>query len=236
MKTKFTFKNFKISFFTLALFLITITVKSQSDTLHLYYKGLQTALLDSNETKIGNWAKKLNGKHVNIEIISYYEKSEFKKYSETRADEALLIVNRKARELVTVNFSGPRKGEKSQRSTVDIVYTTGGASPVKTVEKEVKEKKENADKTKTEVKEKVAQEKKEKKEDAKEKKKEVEKKVEEKKEVVKEKTTEKNNVLYDTSYVNGEMTLTKKYDPNYRYDTVYVNGEIKVTKRKIKKK
>ncbi|MCC6372639.1 MAG: hypothetical protein IT236_16670 [Bacteroidia bacterium] len=242
MKTSPILRDFKTLFFALALTFASVSGYSQWDTLHLYYKGLQTALLDSNEVKIGAWAKKLNGKHVVVDIVSYYEKSDFKKYSETRAAEALLIVNRKARDLVQINFSGAKKGEKSQRSTVDIIYIEVGSNT-----KPVADKKENATKTKDEAKEKVAVESKEKKEKVKEKKEEVkgkvkekEKEVEEKKETVNKNTKEKSDadprIKYDTSYVNGEMVLTKKYDPNFTYDTIYVNGEMHISKRKLKKK
>ncbi len=39
-----------------------------------------------------------------------------------------IILNRKARDLITITSNAPKKGAKSQRSTVDIVYTAIGVS------------------------------------------------------------------------------------------------------------
>lgn len=105
--------------------LLAITNKSfsQRDTLRLYYQGLQTKVLDSNDVKIGEWAKKLKGKHVDVEIRAYYDASDFKKYIAERAEEVEIVVIRKARDFVTVTESGPVKGKKWQRTIVDIVYT-----------------------------------------------------------------------------------------------------------------
>lgn len=99
---------------------------AQSDTLHIYYQGLYTKILDSNETKIGKWAKSLNGKKVDVQVLAYYNDKEFKKYSQERADELFLILNRKARDVINITSIGPAKGQKSQRSKADIVYTVQG--------------------------------------------------------------------------------------------------------------
>jgi hypothetical protein len=116
-------KSCRIVFILFATLLFSLKGFSQSDTLHIYYRGLETKVLDSTEAKIAKWAKSLNGKKVDIEVISYYNDAQFKKYSQERCDELFIIVNRKARELINITFIGPKKGAKSQRSKADIVYT-----------------------------------------------------------------------------------------------------------------
>ena len=120
-------KNFK-SFTLFLLLVVVFPCISQTDTLHLYYQGLQTKTLDSNEAKVGAWAKTFKGKHVDVQVLCYYEKAEYKKYSQERSDEMFIILNRKARDLITITSNAPKKGAKSQRSMVDIVYTSIGVS------------------------------------------------------------------------------------------------------------
>ena len=239
-KISFLTPKFKIVLILLILTTGGFTGFSQSDTLHLYYKGLLTQTPDSNEAKIAAWAKSLNGRHVDIQVLAYYERSEFKKYSQERSDGLYNIINRKARELITIKFIGPKKGEKSQRSTVDIVYVTSGSSPAVVKEKEkepVVNKANNPTPAPKDKEKKVAATEKP---DSPARTKEKEP----------EKTEYDPNVLYDTSYVNGQMIVKKRapkkkekekvvkaieLDPNYRYDTTFINGEMKITKKKVKK-
>lgn len=124
---------------------------SQSDTLHLYYKGLDTKLPDTTEAKIVNWAKNMKGKHFDVNVIAWYDKNEFKEFAQTRSDEMFLVLNRKARELVTVQSYAPKKGVKSQRSTVDVIYTkTISAEEKAAIEKAEKEKAEKERREKAE--------------------------------------------------------------------------------------
>ena len=120
--------NFKVLILLSVITLFAYPSMSQTDTLHLYYQGLQTKTLDSNEAKVGEWAKTLKGKHVDVQVLCYYEKAEYKKYSQERSDEMFIILNRKARDLITITSNAPKKGVKSQRSMVDIVYTAIGVS------------------------------------------------------------------------------------------------------------
>lgn len=135
----------RIVLFLLSVTLLSLKGFSQTDTLHIYYRGLETKILDSTEAKIAKWAKSLNGKKVDIEVISYYNDAQFKKYSQERCDELFIIVNRKARELIHITFIGPKKGAKSQRSMADIVYRPQGSVPPPVVEE--KKKTEKAAKT-----------------------------------------------------------------------------------------
>ncbi len=119
----------KLSILFLAIIaLCSLQSFSQTDTLHLYYVGLQTKTADSTEAKITAWAKKLVGKHVDVEVLAYYNESGYKQYAQERSDELFLILNRKARDLITIKTIGPKKGVKSQRSMVDIVYTSVSSS------------------------------------------------------------------------------------------------------------
>ncbi len=95
---------------------------SQRDTLHIYYLGSQTKVLDSNDVKITNWANSLKGKHFDIEIFAYYDNSDFKKFMAERAENLQVVVTRKIRDLITISFSGPKKGKKWQRNMADIIY------------------------------------------------------------------------------------------------------------------
>lgn len=100
----------------------SLSVFSQADTLHLVYHHTQIVPHDSTSAKIDAWVKKLGGKHVDIDVVAYFHKAEFRKFSQQRADELFLVLNRKARALITINFIGPKKGNDSQRTTVDIIY------------------------------------------------------------------------------------------------------------------
>jgi hypothetical protein len=135
----------------LLMFACTSKIKAQ-DTLHLNYVQIQTKMPDTTDAKIDNWIKKLNGQHVDIRVVAYYYKAEFKKYSEERANDLFLILNRKARPLFTIVSVGAKKGESSQRSRVDIIYTKSGAAEeakvaaAKVKEEEAKKKEEEAKK------------------------------------------------------------------------------------------
>ncbi len=190
-----------------AILMLNMSAYSQSDTLHVYFQGSLTKVLDSNEVKIGNWVKNLKGKKVNLDILGYYEKSEFKPQSNERVEGIFLVVNRKARDLVTIKSMGPVKGKKSQRSTVDIVYNYVDSSPVMNppVNTDKKEEKNvNSVEKKQVDKDKPVTEKKEEKEKQKEK-------------------------------VKSEPKEKIVIEEGYTYDSIYVNQVLKVTKRKIKK-
>ncbi|MDX2174709.1 MAG: hypothetical protein SFY56_16515 [Bacteroidota bacterium] len=204
----------KLRTFSFILFIALYSLPNicQTDTLHLYYQGLQTKTLDSNEAKIGAWAKTLKGKHVDVQILAYYEKSEYKKFSQERYDEVNLIVIRKARDYVTIKEMGPKKGAKSQRSKVDIVYTSDGSAS-QTISS-TNEKKLDSNK-KSETKEKTVVEKKEKDNSI-------------------EKTDNNHNETTTNKDTKGLSEKEIKNGVYFMQDTTYVNGEMKVTKRKIK--
>lgn len=196
---------------------------SQADTLHIYFNGVQTNIVDSNEAKIGAWAKNLNGKHVDVEVLAYYNQGEFRKSAQARADELFIILNRKARSLITIKSIGPEKGAKSQRTMADIVYWPSGEKPkdqktAKSEEKPEKKEKE-AKKEKEEEKEKAKAEK-----DKDSKKKEKEKKKEE--EPKKEPETEKQDT--NPAPAVNEQIGEDEY-------VIYENGVRKVKKKKKKK-
>jgi len=140
MKKSITLQNsIKTIVFTLAIFLFRTTAFSQ-DTLHLNYIALQTKMPDSTDAKVAAWAKNLNGRHVDLEVLCYYSQGSFKPYATERSEEVFLVLNRKARASITIVKNEVVKGSKSQRSMVDVVYrTTGSVDVVK--EKEKKEPK-----------------------------------------------------------------------------------------------
>jgi hypothetical protein len=118
---------------TVVFLFATILFKTSGfsqDTLHLNYIALQTKMPDSTEAKITNWAKNLNGKHMDLEILAYYSQSDFKKYSTERSEDVNLIVLRKARDFVTIKKNEVKKSSKSQRSLVDIIYWPTGTEVV----------------------------------------------------------------------------------------------------------
>jgi len=65
-------------------------------------------------------------------VAAYYNESEYKKFSDERADEMFLLLNRKARSLITIQTIGPKKGKKAQRSTVDVIYKFTDGPPADT--------------------------------------------------------------------------------------------------------
>jgi hypothetical protein len=151
----------KPTFFSTRLFIFTAllsfygTLYSQKDTVHIYYRGLATDLVDSNDVKLTNWAKSLKGKHWDVEIYSYYDNSDFKKYMAERAENLNLVVIRKARDFITIKFMGPVKGKKSQRNVANVVYTPSIDAAVaqasqanKEEKKEEKKEKEKGEKEK----------------------------------------------------------------------------------------
>lgn len=181
----------------------------KKDTLHIYYAGLQTQILDSNDVKITKWAKSLNGKHHDLELYTYYDNSDFKKHMVDRLENLNMIVLRKARDITSIKNMQTLKGKKSQRVVADIVFFSSDnipASPVVTTEEKKPEskkpetnQKKNAPDEKTEVK--------------------TEKSKEKKHEQIKEEKP------IDMSDTNGEYVM----------DSLYVNGVLKVTKRKVTK-
>lgn len=209
---------------------------SQKDTLHLYFVGLQTKIADSNDVKISKWASKVKGKHAWIEIYTYYDNAEFKKYMQERADEVNLTVIRKVRDYVTVKFAGPVKGKKSKRSVADIVYqidepsseessgtsgndnSTSTESSTSTPTKSTTTQKDSKTESKTDSKSGTTTQK-------------NNKTNSEQGTAVGESATESNSSTETNSLYN------QKPDANgYIYDSVYVNGKLKVTRRKAKKK
>jgi hypothetical protein len=106
-----------------ALFASFTKVLAQKDTLHLYYMGSQTTVADSNDAKLTKWAKSLKGKHSDVEIYTYYDNSDFKQGMAERCENLSLVVNRKARDLITIKKSAAVKGKKHQRYVADVVYT-----------------------------------------------------------------------------------------------------------------
>jgi flagellar biosynthesis GTPase FlhF len=144
------------------IFLSFITVCALSgkaqDTLHLYYQTTTTIPHDTTVAKLEKWAKSLKakGQHVDVKIVAYFHKPEFRKYATERCDEMFLQINRKARDVITLKSNTPQKGESYQRSTVDIIYWPTGSDPdakaaaaKKAVEEKEKQEKE-AEKAKKE--------------------------------------------------------------------------------------
>ncbi len=110
-------------FLSIVAFVFFTNAFAQKDTLRLYYSGLSVKLLDSNEVKIGEWAKQLAANKTEVEIHAYYDKNEFKDIAEQRIGDIALVVTRKARDYTNIVFQGPKKATKSKRSCVDIIYT-----------------------------------------------------------------------------------------------------------------
>jgi len=109
------------------------------DTLHLVYHHTQIKPHDSTEARIEKWAKNLNGQHMDIEVVAYFHKPEFRKFAQQRCDELYLVLNRKARALITIQSIGPKKGKDFQKTTVDIIYKKS-LSPAEAAEIAAKEK------------------------------------------------------------------------------------------------
>jgi Protein of unknown function (DUF3575) len=102
---------------------------AQADTLHLNYHYSQIAPHDSTLAKITNWINALNGRQVNLKLVGYYNTADYKKAASLRLDELFLILNRKARSLITIEELEPKRGKTQQRSRVDIVYTFADGNP-----------------------------------------------------------------------------------------------------------
>jgi hypothetical protein len=125
--------------FIAALCVLTIGISAQ-DTLHLHYHPMHLAPHDSVQARIDSWIKTLDGKKQDLTVYAYYEKDEFKKYSVQRADELFIVLNRKARDLFDIKFIGPKKGDKTQRALVDIIYKPAGFVPEKKGKKKADKK------------------------------------------------------------------------------------------------
>jgi hypothetical protein len=250
-----------ISFFIFCFF--SNSTYSQRDTLRIFYKGMQTEIVDSNYNKISEWAKKLNGKRFNVEINAYYDVSDFKKAMAERAENVQTVVIRKSRDFTTVKFAGAIKGKKSQRSILDIIYWPEGFIEVPKVA--AKENK-NTEAVQPNAEAKQTKNKKPETEKASTDPKEIQ---EPKKEKTKPADDERYTYIVDSAYVNGALEVTKrkvkksqmtsssddadKKDQNsssenspkekpakqekyvYITDSVYVNGVLEVTKRKVKR-
>lgn len=210
------------SFLVLAIVtLLALPGVSQKDTLHVYYKGFETKLPDTSDAKVGAWAKKLKGQKVDIQVICYYDKGDYKKYAQERTEDMFLIVNRKARDYVTITSNITKKGERSQRSLVDIVYNSTGSSTTPaavTTNKNTATTTNNNATTKSNTSSSSSTS-----------------------------SSNNDNSDVDSTYVNGVLKVTKKkgakktespktveVKEGYTIDTTYVNGKMKLTKRKIK--
>ncbi len=213
-----------------ALLICCNTLFSQKDTLHIYYQGLQTNIADSNDLKITNWFKaiKAKGGHYDVEIYAYYESSTYKKFMVERAENLHLVVNRKARDLITVKFFGPLKGQKWQRCMADVVYVPTGTAIQEPAKAPKKEKEVPAAEPKKETEAVVeTSAPAEKKEEASPKPQSETTPVAAKEEKPKKEKPKKEEK------VKEEKVKNKSYE--YVMDSVYVNGQLKVTKRKVKK-
>ncbi len=117
--------HFNLPFLILIFFtILSNNSHAQADTLHLDYPGIQIKLPDSLDIKLNEWAKKitLNTQKYDVDVIAYYQESDFKKYAEERSSDMFLILNRKAREAISINVISTKRGKKFQRSRVDIIY------------------------------------------------------------------------------------------------------------------
>lgn len=200
-----------------AFILTAVCVNSsiaQSDTLHLDFKPTQTSPDAAMEDMIVKWGKTLKGERVDVNIVAYYHKSDFKKYADIRLDEIFLSLNRKVRELITIKSQDSKKGKDYQRTRVDIIYNRpNSASGVvstekgKPAEKAVKDKKSESNSGSA------------------------------------SKADNQSYSKSDTIWINGVPTVEKKKteksknqvdipDDQFRYDTIWVNGKPKIEKRK----
>jgi hypothetical protein len=122
---KFSFSH-RTFFLMLAFSMAIFKSSGQTDTLHLNYYLSQVMPHDTTSAKIDKWVASLKGQHVNITVAAYYHRPEFKKFAQQRCDELFLVLNRKARALITIESIGPRKGKDFQRSMVDIIFVKPG--------------------------------------------------------------------------------------------------------------
>jgi hypothetical protein len=149
MKSFFRMKSHIRTFIFLSFMTVCALPGKSQDTLHLYYQTTTTIPHDTTLAKIEKWAKalKAKGQHVDVNIVAYFHKPEFRKYAKERCDEMFLQINRKARDQITIKSNAPQKGEDYQRTTVDIIYWPTGSDPAAKAlaakkEKEEQEKKE----------------------------------------------------------------------------------------------
>ena len=98
-------------------------LSAQSDTLHIYYTGVDTMLRDSNETMMRKWTKGLKGKKTNIQVIAYYSDEAFKNDAQKRAGDLSRMLKRKAPRVINITFIGLAKSPALQRPKVDLIYT-----------------------------------------------------------------------------------------------------------------
>src|SRR3954467_6521444 len=107
--------NFLSNTFSLTLFFITLFFSSgisqTYDTLHLNYHHTATTAHDSTQKKIENWVKKLNKQHVDVRVYAYYHRPEFKKFADDRIEDLFIVLNRKARDLITIKEMTSKKGK-----------------------------------------------------------------------------------------------------------------------------
>lgn len=223
-------KIFKIVLLT---FVVANLAIAQSDTLHLNFAPTQTVPNDSIEARIVKWGKSLKGQHVDIDVVAYYHKSDFKNLADARVDEMYLSLNRKVRDLITIKSQGSKKGKDSQRTRVDIIYWPSGTDGKAAIAD--KKKDDKKDDKKTDKKD----EKKDKKEDSKV------------SSNTNNNTKSDNNTSSSNSQTNnntkssetdskGNIVINstptgKSYnDTKAEVDTVYVNGVPKLVKKKKK--
>jgi hypothetical protein len=228
MKYQFTF--FRLIAFC-SLMAISIESYSQQDTLHIFYKGLATQVLDSNYSKIGKWAESLKGKRHDVQIFAYYDVSDFKKIMAERVENVQTVVIRKARDFTNIKFAGPVRGKKSQRFVLDIVYSPEGyVAPNAPVVKENKQSVNKSDgnesakpssnepgnvaaKTNNDGFDKKA--------------------AKAAKEIAERKAEKAEKDAKALKKFEEKRQRDSKYD--YFLDSVYINGVLKVTERKVKK-
>jgi len=228
-----------MKFFTKAiksLVLILVFVNSgiaQSDTLHLNFAPTQTVPNDSIEARIVKWGKSLKGQKVDIDVVAYYHKSDFKNLADARVDEMYLSLNRKVRDLITIKSQGSKKGKDSQRTRVDIIYRPAGTDPkaVANTKKEDKKEDKKADKK---------DEKKDKKDDSKvSSNTSTNQKNDSKTSSNSNQTSNSGSSKGDTDskgniVINSTPTGKTYNDTKAEVDTVYVNGVPKLVKKKKK--
>lgn len=218
-------------------FVFVNAIVAQSDTLHLNFAPTQTVPNDTIEARIVKWGKSLKGQHVDIDVVAYYHKSDFKKLADTRVDEMYLSLNRKVRDLITIKSQGSKKGKDSQRTRVDIIYWPSGTDGKAAVAD--KKKDDKTDDKKGDKKE----DKKDKKEDSKVSSNSNSNQKSD------NKSTSSNNQSNQTNgnrnkggdmdskgniIINSTPTGKTYNDTKAEVDTVYVNGVPKLVKKKKK--
>ncbi len=114
--------------------------KAQYDTLHIYYHNTAVTPHDTSLAKLDRWIKSLNGNKVDLTVVGYYHKLEFKKFAQERVDEMFLVLNRKSRSSFNIQEMVTKKGKDYQRTTVDLIYKRPAAAE-KTAENKKSENK-----------------------------------------------------------------------------------------------